>query len=55
MEFLKEYFAYQNALDALNFRALGYLGIALFCLVIGKFINDILTPYKLRYSCTYGI
>jgi uncharacterized membrane protein YjfL (UPF0719 family) len=48
MEFLQEYLEVSNALDALNFRALGYLGVALLCLVIGKFINDLLTPYKLN-------
>lgn len=48
MEFLQKYMEVTSALDALNFRALGYLGIALLCLVIGKFINDVLTPYKLN-------
>lgn len=48
MEFFKEYIAYENALDVLNFNSLGYLGVALLCMVLGKFVNDLLTPYKLN-------
>ena len=47
MEFMKEYLAYRGTLEMLRFSSLGYLGIALLMLVIGKFINDLVTPYRL--------